>query len=251
MLSYQNVVLDYEPFPIGVATPVVEESLYDEMLRSFPPIEIFNKSDYHGEKYFLSKKHNPRQYEDYVASHAVWREFRRYLRGNEFIFTTIEMLRDRGVDIGLTRRNMSLGARSFTCLKHLLTGHLPSVLPSLTARLEFSALPADGGKLLPHTDTAKKVITLVLSMVGKGEWIPAFGGGTEVLRPKDITKNYNFLNKQLSFDEVETLKVFEFRPNQAVIFVKTFNSLHGVRPMTGHGSDLMRRTLTINIAHDI
>nr|NIS42923.1 hypothetical protein [Desulfuromonadales bacterium] len=88
-------------------------------------------------------------------------------------------------------------------------------------------------------------------MVGEGEWNPEFGGGTEVMRPKDISKNYNFLNAQLSFEEVEKIKVFDFKPNQLVIFVKTFNSLHGVRPMTGHGSDLLRRTLTINIAQDV
>jgi hypothetical protein len=31
------------------------------------------------------------------------------------------------------------------------------------------------------------------------------------------------------------------------MFVKTFNSWHSVRPMTGAGSEAMRRTLTINI----
>ena len=36
-------------------------------------------------------------------------------------------------------------------------------------------------------------------------------------------------------------------PNQCVIFVKTFNSWHAVYPMTGHGSQALRKTLTINI----
>ena len=47
--------------------------------------------------------------------------------------------------------------------------------------------------------------------------------------------------------EVETLNTFEFGPNQCIIFVRTFNSLHCVRPMTGKGSQAMRRSLTINI----
>ena len=47
-------------------------------------------------------------------------------------------------------------------------------------------------------------------------------------------------------DEVEKLRTFAFLPNQCVIFVKTFNSLHGVPPMTGPPG-VMRRTLTINI----
>ena len=48
-------------------------------------------------------------------------------------------------------------------------------------------------------------------------------------------------------DEMEVLDTFEFTPNQVVLFVKTFNSWHSVRPMTGAGSPLMRKTLTINI----
>lgn len=251
MLSYDNIVLDYDPYPIGVASPVVEDRLYQEMLRCFPPIELFNESDYHGRKYFLSKKHNRREFEAFVMSQPVWREFRRYVKSGEFIFGTLDMLRAHNIDLGLTRANMSLAARSLECLKHLAGGHLPNVRPALTGRLEFSALPADGGMLVPHTDTAKKMITLVISMVGEGEWSPEFGGGTEVMKPKDVTKSYNFLNAQLAFEEVETVKVFDFKPNQTIIFVKTFNSLHGVRPMTGRGGNMLRRTLTVNIARDV
>jgi len=87
----------------------------------------------------------------------------------------------------------------------------------------------------------------VVAMLEKGEWNPAFGGGTDVLRPKDITNNFNFKNNYLEFDEVETLTTFEYQPNQCVIFIKTFNSLHAVRPMTAQDGQLMRKTLTINI----
>ena len=46
---------------------------------------------------------------------------------------------------------------------------------------------------------------------------------------------------------MDILHTYEFRPNQAVVFVKTFNSWHSVRPMSAHGSKLLRKTLTINI----
>jgi hypothetical protein len=110
-------------------------------------------------------------------------------------------------------------------------------------------LPAHKGCIKPHTDHPQKVVTLVVSMSGEGEWDSGYGGGTEVMRPRDIRRNYNFMNRQLEFEEVETLRVFEYQPNQCLVFVKTFNSLHGVRPMTGLGTSLMRKTLTINIEH--
>jgi hypothetical protein len=46
---------------------------------------------------------------------------------------------------------------------------------------------------------------------------------------------------------MEVLDTYEFTANQAVIFVKTFNSWHSVRPMTGRDSNALRKTLTINI----
>jgi hypothetical protein len=46
---------------------------------------------------------------------------------------------------------------------------------------------------------------------------------------------------------METIGSFPFEPNQAVIFVKTFNSWHAVQPIRGAGSSIMRKTITINI----
>ncbi len=108
-------------------------------------------------------------------------------------------------------------------------------------------LPADGGHILPHTDSPSKIVTLIVSMLHEEEWNSAFGGGTDVNRPKDVHLSFNQLNDQANFEEMTVLDTFEFTPNQAVIFVKTFNSWHSVRPMTGKGSGAMRKTLTINI----
>ena len=38
------------------------------------------------------------------------------------------------------------------------------VFRSLEARFEFSALPADGGNIVPHTDAPTKIVTMVVSM---------------------------------------------------------------------------------------
>ena len=67
------------------------------------------------------------------------------------------------------------------------------------------------------------------------------------MRPKDIRNNYNYKNNYLEFDDVQTVSTFEYVPNNCVIFIKTFNSLHGVRPMKANDPSLMRKTLTINI----
>lgn len=91
-------------------------------------------------------------------------------------------------------------------------------------------VPADGGHILPHTDTPQKIIALVVYMMRPGEWALACGGSTDHNMPKDDTKTYNYLNRYDSF---------KFTPNQAVTFVKTFNFWQSVRPMTGRGMTAM------------
>lgn len=108
-------------------------------------------------------------------------------------------------------------------------------------------LPADGGHVLPHTDTPSKIITIVVAMLQPGEWQAAYGGGTDVNRPKDPRHTFNLLNRKADFAEMEVLHTYPFEPNQAIVFVKTFNSWHSVRPMTCNSAGVMRRTLTINI----
>jgi len=181
-----------------------------------------------------------------IGSTPIWRELHRWIKSDDFLRGVMEALRARHIDLGY--KKLPTTARRLAKLARNLTrGRLDAGQPPLSARFEFSMLPAEGGHVIPHTDSPGKIVTLVVSMVGEGEWDPAFGGGTDVNRPKDARLCYNELNRQAAFDDVEVLDTYEFTPNQAVVFVKTFNSWHSVRPMTGNGSAAMRKTLTINI----
>jgi 2OG-Fe(II) oxygenase superfamily len=246
MLSFNNVNFLYEPYPIGVAAGVFEEQFYKQLVESFPPVELFSFMPLLGNKYSLSEVNNPDAYHEYVRTTPVWNEFHRWIKREEFPGEILAMLRQHNIDLHVPNQAASNGSGG-SRLKRLVFGELSPPPPTLSARFEFSMLPAHGGFIKPHTDSPQKIITLVVAMLSKGEWDPAFGGGTDVLRPKDITRNYNFKNDYLEFDEVETLTTFEYQPNQCVIFIKTFNSLHAVRPMTAQGGQLMRRTLTVNI----
>ena len=244
MLSFSNTNFLYEPYPIGVATGVFQEQVYKQLVESFPPVELFSFMPFHGNKYSLSEVNNPEKYHEYVRTTPVWNEFHRWIKREDFPGEILDMLRRHKIDLEVPNLPATNGGSR---LKRLLFGEPGAPPPVLSARFEFSMLPAHGGYIRPHTDSPQKIITLVVAMLNKGEWDPAFGGGTDVLRPKDITNNYNFKNNYLEFDEVETLSTFEYQPNQCVIFIKTFNSLHAVRPMTAPGGQLMRKTLTVNI----
>jgi hypothetical protein len=248
MFSYDHIAFRYDPFPIGLATPIMKPELYEQMVSSFPPLEIFDSFEEMGKKgrkYTLSEKENSKSYLDFVNSSPLWRDFYAWIKSKEFPYSVMDMLRQHDIDLGY--RYVPPAKRLSRQLKNLARGRHSSSYVPLKARFEFSALPADGGHLVPHTDAPTKIVTMIVSILRNGEWNRAFGGGTDVNQPKQDRYRFNHLNRLAAFEDMEVLHTYEFLANQAVIFVKTFNSWHSVRPMTGVGSDAVRRTLTINI----
>jgi hypothetical protein len=243
--NYDHLQFRYEPFPIGLAKPLMDAAGYRDMLAAYPDRELFAYLPELGHKYSLSEKNNPKRYQE-IVGRPIWREFHSWLKSDRFIAGVLQALRERHIDLGYKKLPTPAG-RLAKLARNALRGRLDPGRPPLAARFEFSMLPAAGGHIVPHTDAPGKIITLVVSMVDESEWDPAFGGGTDVNRPRDPALAYNELNRQARFEDMEVVDSFDFTANQAVVFVKTFNSWHSVRPMAGNGSDAMRRTLTINI----
>ena len=249
--DYSNAYFLYEPYPVGLITPLIEPVTYQKMLETLPPLELFRyKSDYGSKpshKYTLSERNNPEHYFDYIQQVPIWREFNHYIRSTDFIAQTLDMLLDHHIDLGLKKELTEQQKKKQK--KTLLNWFLPSAKESkLSARWDFAQFPADGGCLYPHTDGPDKLITLVVALVEKNQWNQNYGGGTEVLKPIKPEHQFNHINFYTEFEEMESITTFPYDTNQAVIFIKTYNSWHAVRPMTGKkDNNVYRKTLTINI----
>ncbi len=243
-LNFEQIQFRYRPFPIALATDVLPRDLYRELTRSFPEADRFVPLTQVGHKFTLSETHNPRQYHAFFRECAPWREMYTNLKSKAFIKQMLDLLAAHHVDLGKHYIGRSIRSTLDALVR---AARRKKSRPSLTSRFEFSMLPAQGGYIEPHTDQPSKIITLVVAMVDDGAWPNGIGGGIEVNQPRNEKLSYNKLNDSLPFDEMETLATFPFEPNQAVIFVKTFNSWHSVRPMTSDDPKLMRKTLTINI----
>lgn len=246
--SYDNLRFRYEPFPIGIARPLMDETIYKELLATYPPMDLFESYMEYGKdaiKYALTEKLNAKRYYQFIRSTPIWRDFHTWITRGNFVREALAVLRQHNIDLDCEYQDRA--QRIMERLNNLRKGRLCSHQPPLMARFEFSALPANGGMVVPHTDARRKLVTFVVSMVRDGEWDLRYGGGLNLNRPRDTRLNYNQVNRHASFDEMEVIDTYEFMPNQAVVFIKTFNSWHSVRPMTGVDSTAFRKTLTINI----
>jgi hypothetical protein len=231
---------EYDPYPIGIIRDIFEPSLYERLVDTFPPVEIFRFMQTHGDKWSLSELNNPDHYYRFLRANNDWRRVYDEVKSRDFIAHVLDVLARSKIDLGL------VPTTNGSALRRLRNKVLSRKSVDLRARFEFSMMSAAGGHILPHTDSPQKHITLVMAIVRPGEWDQSWGGGTDRMRPLDPSDNFNFLNRYLGFDQVETIGTMAYEPNQCVIFIKTFNSLHAVRPMTGP-SKIMRRTLTVNI----
>lgn len=251
MLDFGRLDFRYDPFPIGYATGVVDTGLYAELSRSWPSTELFRYMPELGEKYSLSEVNNPDRYYDFLRSTDPWQRMYTAVKQPNFIYSVLDHLSRNRIELMLRERFVSK-VHHFTKLKRKLKEQVKRIglwmkrKSSLRARFEFSMMRGDGGSIKPHTDSVGKHVTLVMSAIEEGEWRSDWGGGTSVLKPKDPGENFNWQNRQLEFDDVEEIHKYPFRPNQCIVFVKTFNSLHGVYDLKGP-SNAWRKTLTINI----
>ncbi len=218
MLSFKETVFRYDPYPIGLAKNVLDESLYDELIRQFPSEHNFKKLDGGYNKFSLSEVNNLHSYQEFVMTSSIWQKFYRYIKDLQFIRDVFVTLQGHGVKIGLTGQYRS--------------------------RFEFSSLPADGGFLKPHTDIPSKVVTLVIPMMARGEWKPIWGGSTDVLKPNKSDKKY--ADYQMPLEDFDIVDALSCDYNNCVLFVKTANSWHSVM-CSGGPANTMRRTVTINI----
>lgn len=224
MFNWDNVSIRHQPYTVFYIRDLVHPEFYSSLAETFPLLSRFRYRETLGNKYLLTELEG-QPYYDFVDAHPQWRKF----------YNEIKSISFREQVLSFVRSHMS--------------GSLTDdrVADSFTSRFEFSALPTNGGSQRPHTDSPRKVVTLVLSLMKEGEWNPNWGGGTSICRPKDETLHSNYSNQYLDFDDVEVIDTFPFIPNGCVMFVKTDVSWHCVTPINLPDSNAMRKTVAISL----
>jgi len=259
MLNLGNFDYDYRPFPIGVARPILDAGLYEQLADTFPDPSEFPafRKDERGRitKFSLSARTHRRWLTRFLKENPPWMSLYSYLYSVRFLNDLLGHLEERGLRVTRKRPGGATYwismmapwlARSGLPGLERLAFSAPRRFGSLGTKLEFSALPGNAGGFVPHTDSPGKIITLVLAFPRIGEWQMEYGGGTSIVEPLDDRHYYNYYNRSLRFDEVRVRRVVAYQPNQAMLFIKTFNSWHAVMPTSG-ADHLWRKTVTVNV----
>jgi hypothetical protein len=244
MLNFSAPDVRYEPYPLVVLRPALDPALYDRLAANFPDAAQFAPIPKYEYKLSMSERFAAENYRRFIESNSVWKEFHGWIKSEAFLRQTVDFLAANNIDLGLKQAFRSPTSHM---MKKLRQGRFPAPGPRLRSRFEFSVLKSDGGEVAPHTDTPGKIITLVLAMIRDGEWEPQFGGNLDINRTTDPAYAFNWGNRIVPWDKIEIVDSIPFVPNQCMIFVKTFNSLHSVRRMTQAGSKALRKTVTIVI----
>ncbi len=210
--------MEYEPFPVGFFTPAFPCDIYNEMERSWPEHSLFKSLPELGRKFSLSEMDNEHHWHKMIKSDP-WESFHTYVSSDFFIKRVFNTLKKNSVEIFVSEK--------------------------ISTRWEFSMLPGHGGHIKAHTDSPHKVVTLVLSF--SEDW-PVDVGGTEIFKVKRPEDSFNFMNRQMSWKKIEFVRRMPFGSNICTLFVKTHDSLHGVRPLNNPGK--MRKTIVINLMID-
>jgi uncharacterized Rossmann fold enzyme len=219
-LSFGAVEFRREPYAIGATPNVLSEAHYTELAATFPMGLTLYRSFIGGDKKFsLSERNNPDAYHAFVNGSPAWSAFHAYIKSAPFADKVCRMLK-----------------------AHKVATLDPT---QLTARFEFSLLPADGGLLRAHTDITSKVVTLVIAMpTPEQPWEQTWGGGTDVLAQVDPTQHFD--DYAAPQDALFKTHTFDYLANQCVVFVKSAQSWHSVGPVVGPEGQ-WRRTVTINL----
>ena len=250
--KFEELVVD--PYPVGIINPIFDEDIYREMVDKFPHVDLFSFRSELGGKSSFSSRFDSKYYQ-FIQENKIWKNFNDFINSDECFFKILQFLKQNKINLfnsghKFINTNNSLNKNIEKFFKLISLNKLKLTSSPFYSKFEFSIMKGSGGHILPHTDSPKKIITIVINILDPNEWEDNWGGGTSIVKPKDKNENYNYLNKQFEFNQIENIKTFKYTPNQAVLFVKTFNSFHCVYPIKSTNPNSLRRTLTINFFVD-
>lgn len=236
-LSMRAKDITYDPFCLFQVADYLPSDTYQALLESFPDQKWFVEQ-IEGDKHRLNSAYSPEVFQNFCRTHPLWREFFDFLGCGAFLNDLSALVR-RGL----------FKSRGLVGLRHWCDGTKAGLLGAIVNQpvkmtFEFSRLER-GSFVPPHTDDPKKLVSLMLYFPDP-KWLEKYGGGTDFYRPKSPAIENNWDNRRVAFEDLISFESAPFAPNRLVVFLKSRNSYHAVRPITCP-EGMARTSLNINV----
>lgn len=230
------------PFTVFEIKDFLPKDIFEELLKTYPKENEFNKSISGYNKRTLNDEDF--RFDEFVNRNVVWKKFFEDLKKQDFINSAY-----------FFSLNANIKSRGLRALKKWKIGQV-KILKKIFREVKWSfhfAIQNSDEKVLPHTDARGKLLSMIyyLSDKDKGQ----DNAGTEFWEiKKNKHKWINWNNKHIK-DNIE-LREFKndceifhkskFEPNKLVGFVKSDISWHSVINV-GVNNQGLRKTLNLFI----
>lgn len=217
-LNFNVIKSISDPFNLVVFDEFLNKEVYNKIKANFPQAnyQLMKGNNFKYQIHSHAKNDNNNVFEKVINEKVILRDFYNYLQTKEFYGTICEF---------------------FPILHDARIKH---------TNLEFSYLPANGGFILPHTDTSKKLVTIVIYF--PFNWQKEWGGEfcAHSHSNKEIEDFTDLSMGKIEYSDLTDIYCPEFVDNRGVVMQRSNKSIHSVKKISGP-EGVFRTSLTMNI----
>lgn len=204
----------------------LDQDIYTELKNNFPPIEIFSKHN----DFARSLSDENDNFSTFLEKNLAWKNFVSNMNSKTFAEDLINFFDLKNVyfDENSWKKRIKIFKK---------------------VKLSFCFnISEEGGFSLPHTDSSRKLVSMVLFFVDD-IWNENNGGQVNLYKPLNRVFENNWRNERVDKDKLEIIKTIIPSPNKIYGFKKTKNSYHSVekvKPM----NYLKRKVFMVNLIYE-
>ena len=226
-LSKKIKKLDFEDrFSLFEISDFLEKGIYKDLSETYPDPSLFSTHN----DFAKSLTDDSDNFSNFLKKNDKWKIFIEKLNTNFFAEDLIKLFKLKNVYFS----------------KNSWKKNMPNFKK---VKLSFCFnISEEGGHSLPHTDSSRKLISMVLFFVDNA-WSEKSGGQVKLYKPKDLINEDNWRNQRIDKEHLEVIKTIVGLPNKIYGFKKTENSYHSVEPVRVI-DESYRKVLMINLIYE-
>ena len=203
----------------------IDQNLFNDLRNNFPNENFFSKHN----DFAMSFSDDNEKFEKFINQNENWKNLIKQFQNKNFVEYLMKFFKINNV-----------------YYKNSWKKFIPFFKK---AKLSFTFnISKSGGFSLPHTDSSRKLVSMVFFFVDS-KWDEKNGGQVKLYRPLNKAHENNWRNERIDEKDLEIIKTVVPSPNKIYGFKKTKNSYHSVEAIK-EVNGLQRKVLMINLIYE-